>query len=353
MNVLIFLAGAALSIQPLEGDPTRVVVTAENVPSKCSFSFYRKAEPAKAQGDDGAPVVRQSPSSLFGERKREGNVITFVPAVALTPGETYVANLEFIVGESVRKEYYVPKEKGVAPGLVSVYPGGETLPANLLKFYLHFDQAMREGREIFDQIHLKDAETGVSVKSPWRRQELWSDDAKRLILFIHPGRIKQGLQLRAEMGPVLEEGKKYTLTISGDVRGARGLAMGKDYEMSFKTSAPVREQVRPEQWALEIPRAGSGEPLIVTTGSALDPYLVMRHCEIPGKGLAKVEWNDSQKVFRFFPEQKWAAGDYELEVGQYLEDLAGNTPVRVFDTDLDAENGNEKPPVLKRSFTVD
>jgi len=42
-----------------------------------------------------------------------------------------------------------------------------------------------------------------------------SGDAKRLSLWIHPGRIKNGVNLREELGPVLEPNRKYTLVLSG------------------------------------------------------------------------------------------------------------------------------------------
>lgn len=338
MSGLAFLAGAVLSILPVEGDPTRVVVTAVDTAPETTLTLHRLDEDGKVGG------------AIFGSLSRDDEGITFEPSFSLSRGEHYRAKLSAASGASVEADYFVPESEGVAPKLVKVFPGGEVVPSNLLKFYLHFDQPMREGHDIFDEISLIDEE-GKTVNSPWRRQELWSDDAKRLILFIHPGRIKQGLQLRAEMGPVLEEGKRYTLTILGKVRGANGLPIGKAFSQSFQTSDPVRERIQPEKWDLQIPASGSDAPLVVTSDRALDPYLMERHCEIRGGEIDRVEWDKLQSVFQFFPKQAWTAGEYALEVSEYLEDLAGNTPVRVFDTDLEAEAGKE--PVRKIAFTVE
>ena len=43
-----------------------------------------------------------------------------------------------------------------------------------------------------------------------------------------------------------------------------------------------------------------------------------------------------ERQWAFFPLEPWPAGSYTLESDPNLEDLAGNTPERVFDTDLTA-----------------
>jgi len=100
------------------------------------------------------------------------------------------------------------------------------LPANLLKFYVHFTRPMRQTDTIFDQLHIVD-ERGEPVNDPWRRFPQWSDDGKRLTLWIHPGRVKRGVNLREEIGPVLAPGKKYTLRIDGTLERPERPAAGK------------------------------------------------------------------------------------------------------------------------------
>lgn len=46
-------------------------------------------------------------------------------------------------------------------------------------------------------------------------------------------------------------------------------------------------------------------------------------------GKDEAEWS-------FIPESAWLERDYQVVVNPLLEDLAGNTPERVFDTDLNA-----------------
>src|SRR4051812_2774418 len=91
---------------------------------------------------------------------------------------------------------------GEAPRLEAIYPSGALLPANHLKFYLHFSAPMREG-VFLDYCRLLD-EHGAPVAEPFRETELWSDDHRRLTLWLHPGRQKTGVNLNDDFGPVLK-----------------------------------------------------------------------------------------------------------------------------------------------------
>jgi len=97
--------------------------------------------------------------------------------------------------------------------VTQVYPSGALLPENLLKFYLHFSAPMRRGH-IYDHIHLLD-EAGRETELPFLEidEELWNPAMTRLTLFIDPGRIKRGVKPLEEIGPALEEGKRFTLVI--------------------------------------------------------------------------------------------------------------------------------------------
>ena len=43
---------------------------------------------------------------------------------------------------------------------------------------------------------------------PFRETELWSEDGRRLTLWLHPGRQKTGVNLNTEIGPVLDPGTR-------------------------------------------------------------------------------------------------------------------------------------------------
>src|SRR5262249_43304176 len=127
---------------------------------------------------------------LFGEFRHAGRELIFTPRHRLTAGYLYRARLTLQDGTVAKADYRVPTPAPHQPAVVEmVYPTADKLPANLLKFYVHFSRPMREGPAIFDRIHLLDADDRP-VPEPWRLTELWSDDCRRLTLCIHPGRIK-------------------------------------------------------------------------------------------------------------------------------------------------------------------
>src|SRR5438552_15354178 len=160
-----------------------------------------------------------------------------------------------------------------------IYPTSDVLPANQLKFYIHFSKPMREGEAIFERIQILD-EHGTLVEDPWRRTELWTADAKRLSLWIHPGRIKTGVNLREELGPVLEPNKSYTVVIRGEVEDADGQPLGKDVVKKFRTAAVDDRRPLPQDWKLTPPRAGTREALRLDFGEPLDHALMQRCIDV-------------------------------------------------------------------------
>ncbi|MEM7012983.1 MAG: hypothetical protein AAF585_16040, partial [Verrucomicrobiota bacterium] len=69
-----------------------------------------------------------------------------------------------------------------------------------------------------------------------------------------------------------------------------------------------------------------------------------------GKPLsAKVDVDEGERSWFIEPAKPWAAGEHFLKIDGTLEDLAGNTPQRVFDNDLTLPQG--KPGADSISFS--
>lgn len=224
-----------------------------------------------------------------------------------------------------------------APPTVTIYPSGTELPANHLKFYLHFPGSMRQG-VFLDHCRLLD-EDGHEVLEPFRETELWSPDEKRLTLWLHPGRQKTGVNLNVEFGPVLEPGRTYRLIISGNWPTAEGSLIGQDVVKTFRTLPPVHSQLNPGTWRLSCPSSGTREPLVVTFPAALDHALLHRFLTVrqSDRDVAGKATSDSgETVWRFVPQNPWQASAGQLIVNSLLEDLAGNSLARPFEIDLDS-----------------
>ena len=334
---MLFLLALALHFQVSEADPTQVVVVAP-------FEEGAKLTLHRLEAD------RKIGPAMFAKLETAGDEIRLTPSVPLSRGATYLAQFSSKAGSHRVAEFTVPKFKGDPPQIVQIRPTANQLPANLLKFYLEFDQPMREGRAIFDQIHLED-KNGNRVHSPWRRQELWNADSTRLTLWIHPGRIKRGVNLREELGPVLKPEAKYRLLIEKSLQNAAGTPLDADFRHEFTTSAEDHVRPLPQNWKLEIPVLGSQNPLAVQSPKPLDHALIERYVWIENDIGEKLEIEFkiglSQESWTMTPTASWKSGVHRLHVGLRLEDLAGNTPERVFDTDLEVASPDPPPRYLE------
>jgi hypothetical protein len=210
---------------------------------------------------------------------------------------------------------------------------------------------MREGGAIFDRIEILD-DRGKPIDDPWRRTELWTPDAKRFSLWIHPGRIKMGVNLREEFGPVLGPNKSYMLVIKGEVEDADGQPLGKDVVKKFRTTAADSRRPLPQDWRLTPPAAGTRQPLRLDFDEPLDHALMQRCLDVRdaagGEVAGTVRVGEKEASWLFEPARPWQAAEYSVRVEELLEDVAGNTPIRVFDTDLDKPAG--PPPKLTLPF---
>ena len=339
----LLAAAAAVTIQfvPLE-KPERVNVIASNAPPGSVLTLHlagRKKEIAPP---------------MFAKVVRSGDDLVLTPSFDLVAGNDYDARLRRPGASTIQKRHHVPNPKiRRVPKILTIYPRAELVPANLLKFYLYFSEPMREGREIFDLIRLEDA-TGKAVHSPWRRQELWSDDARRLTLWIHPGRIKRGVNLREAFGPVLHPNAHYTLVIDSKMRSAAGVSLGSDHRLGFRTGPEDRERPKPKKWSIETAKANTRHPIRISAPDSLDHALLRRHQWIETAGGQRVAGTfrieKGEHAWWFQPRTPWKAGSHSLHVDQWLEDLAGNTPTRKFERDVNDPEPSQD--VTKVGFVI-
>jgi hypothetical protein len=270
-------------------------------------------------------------------RKQE---LVFRPRFPLEAGKSYRAFFGNASGPVVTADYKVPVPKlGPPPRVVKVYPTADVLPANVLRFVIYFSQPMRGGEEIFDQIRILGPD-GKQIDEPWLLDEIWDEDGKCLIIYIHPGRIKWGVELRELMGPVCYPNKEYSLVVGGAMCDAAGQKLGKDFVKKFRTTDEDRVRVDLGAWKIQAPAAGSRQPVVVAVGKSIDHKSFQRFLTVrdakghPVAGTGSVGMDD--KSWAFVPERAWQKGEYRIDVGGRLEDVAGNTPLRPFDLDLKA-----------------
>jgi hypothetical protein len=226
-----------------------------------------------------------------------------------------------------------------ATDVVALYPSAAEVPLNLLKLYLYFSGPMSEGWAA-RAVHVRRADTGTPLEGVFlpMEPELWDRARRRLTLLLDPGRIKRGLAPNAEAGYPLIEGAPIVVGVDPAFRDAAGRPLRAGAERRYAVGPALRARVEPAGWRFDRPAAGTRDPLSVTFDRPLDRALLGHSLWVhdgagaPLAGQAAV--GPDERGWRFAPRAPWVAGRYALIVDPRLEDLAGNSLIRVFDRDL-------------------
>jgi hypothetical protein len=282
------------------------------------------------------------PPGIIGTRRVVDRVLRFEPRYPFVPGQRYVARFDadqvkYTLPGHYRLDFSLPKPETPPTVVEQVYPTRNLLPENQLKFYIHFSGPMSRG-EAYEHIQLLDAK-GKPIDAAFLElgEELWDPAGKRFTLLFDPGRIKHGLKPREDLGPVLENGKSYTLVIGQGWHDANGNPLKEPFRKSFKVGPPFEKPVDPKTWKVEAPAAGKSDPLTVTFPVPHDNALLLREVwvtDADGKRLpGSIKVTAEETRWQFTPETPWKAGAYKLVAKTTLEDLAGNKVGRLFEVD--------------------
>jgi hypothetical protein len=214
---------------------------------------------------------------------------------------------------------------------IRVSPRAKVLPANTLRFYIHFP---RPGEAHFDRDHLSLLnEDEQVVRDPFLvlSQELWSVDGCRLTVLMEPGRIKRGLGADPSHEPALGVGRTYSLVVT---------ALGQTARHTFRVSDPVLEALDETHWRLVSPRVGSLDSAIVHFDRVMDAAICEHEIGVltPAGEVVhtRVSLAPDGTAARIIPSHPWRAGEHRLIVTERLEDVCGNRLGEALDHDLHA-----------------
>jgi len=282
---------------------------------------------------------------MLGKYRIESGALRFEPQFALEPGVTYRAvflpgKLPGGSGNSVITATFTPPPRDLTPTtvVVQIYPSGDVVPENLLKFYLHFSAPMRRGN-VYEYIRLFD-EAGKPVELPFLEidEELWNHDLTRLTLFIDPGRIKRGVKPLEEIGPSLEAGKSYKLVIDREWRDGNGAPLKASFEKTFRVAPADRQPPDQTQWQVQPPTAGGRHALTINFPEPMEHALASRMIvvtkELGESVLGTVALENQERRWTFVPDTAWQRGRYNLIIQTTIEDLAGNNIGKPFEVDV-------------------
>ena len=276
---------------------------------------------------------------LGGRFAVDGQALRFTPSLPFVAGMAY-ALVERGSGEAVAHPITRPARPPAAPTVAAaLYPTAPAVPLNLLKLYVQFSGPMAEGQGS-RAVEVVREDTGAALADVFYqgRSELWDPARTRLTLLLDPGRIKRGLGPHEAMGYPLVEGTWITVRISDQPRDADGAPLASGLSRRYWVGPPLRRAVDPDLWRITWPAALSVDPLEIGFDRPMDHALLQTALTVTdGDGAAapgRIEIGPQETSWRFIPHRPWARGRHALRIEPHLEDLAGNSLVRVFDRDL-------------------
>lgn len=294
--------------------------------------------------------LRGSATPVLGIHAVNDGSLVFTPVVPLQAGNSYGV----FSGDKQLAEVRVPLS-GSVPRIVSVFPRADTLPENILKFYIRFSEPMQDGsaarRVSLRDEHGKRAADVFLLLEP----ELWNDDNTELTLWLDPGRIKRGLQLNEHLGNPLIAGKRYQLVIESGWKSRSGSSLRTGFNMPFTAGSRYSKAVDLKSWGFRLPQSGTRGALTLLPGRIIDRNLLMESITIsrtggdpvPGRigpGKTILQW-------AYKPRQAWKKGVYRLRAAARLEDVAGNNMNRAFDRDITREKATGQL-FFETTFTI-
>ena len=300
----------------------------------------------------GGPVsvtLDGDPRPMDGVATTDGDFARFTPRFKLTVGTP----LRVTAG-GVAQRLVVPADRPPAPPTVVSKVSGllDQVPENTLRFYLHFSRPMTRGEGLK---HVKLAnKDGDPVPDAFLdlAEELWSADGRRLTVLFDPARVKRELAPREALGPILEVGRGYRLTVDAAWPDEDGFPLGAAFTKDFTAVKADEEPIDPSKWKVEVDAERGWAT--VTFEKRLDEALAGRMIrlvtadggEVEGHGFSYGErWMFSIKAKPLPP------GEYLIRVDSRLEDPCGNRVGRAFEVNL-AAPADDIPAFVDVPFTV-
>ena len=298
---------------------------------------------------------RPAPVPVSGTYTVADGAIRFTPVLPFEPGREYVVvfdpaatpgNPLAHVPKATRSVSTPAPARGVPVKVAAVYPGGSTVPSNLLRMYVEFSGPMgtRGGQEY---VRVLDA-NGDDIPGALLPldTDLWNPERTRFTILFDPGRVKTGILPNRMAGRPLKPGTTFTITISRAWPDAQGYPLESDFRKEYRVGPPHEKGLSTATWRVVPPAAGSRDGLTIHFPAPLDRGLLQRAFTIVRAdetiaGDARIE--EGETAWTFVPREPWRSGIHVITVLPALEDPSGNQIGQAFET-LDAEDDSRRTP---------
>ena len=239
----------------------------------------------------------------------------------------------------------------VKPKVLAIYPTTDSIPVNILRFYIQFSKPMLE-MDILKHIHLVNSQgqdmTGVFYENQY---ELWNENRTMVTIILDPGRVKTGLLAKNKMGRAFDEGIKYSLTVDNSLLDFNDQKLSKSFTKTFVAVKEDRLAPDTKNWDLTLPKKNTKEEIEIHFNDKLDHIsattlikIYKGNKEIKGDILLK----NKEEAWLFQPLNEWEMGEYQILVNPRLEDIAANSLTQIFDhKPEDFKQNNNKNIIIK------
>ena len=308
---------------------------------------------------------------IFGLHRILQTGIRFIPHFPFEPGVSYRAIFDprplgrhDLSGEMMSLEFSLPRDMiSACTEVTEVFPSGDSLPENLLRFHVCFSSPMQRGH----------ARNHIALIGPDGRPasdvlyrppvELWDRSMTQLTILLDPGRIKRGVGPNRALGPPLKAGHAYTLAIGSGMVDSWGRPLRKRFYKSFLVTEAVREPIAVQHWKVLPPAPRGHQPLELMFPQPLDWALLRHSIKIASKEGPPIEGDiriyHGERRWSFTPRSRWTPGSYRIRIAPCLEDICGNNLLGAFDRplrsagDLACEVDERRNCILFRTVAVD
>lgn len=289
-------------------------------------------------GKPDACCVGKSP--MAGRYAIDKRTVTFYPAFDFIEGQNYTVEVSNHDASINRIRYLKPftiarTNADVWPEIIAIFPSGNDIPENTLRFYIHFSSPMQphvsaDYIKLVNQAGTPDTAAFMAFK-----QELWSEDRKRLTLLMDPGRIKRGVAQNLTLGPALLEGRMYSIVVEKGWSTADGTKKTARFEKAFTVSKALRTLPNTLLWSITSPRKETNDPLIIKFDRPFDYELLQHGISVLGEGgetiRGAISVEKHEQIWRFDPKGNWRNSQIQIAVDTQLEDVAGNNFIDLLD----------------------
>jgi hypothetical protein len=241
--------------------------------------------------------------------------------------------------EVLTLEFSLPRQMNtVRTEVKRIFPSWDSLPENLLRFYVCFSSPMQRGHTE-EHVTLLGPDGRPALDVLYRPPvELWDRSMMNLTILLDPGRIKRGVGPNRALGPPLKPGQQYTLHIGSGMLDSSGRPLRQSFYKSFRVTEAIREPVAVEQWKFLPPAPKSRQPLELVFPRPLDWALlghVITIASEDGQTIdGRIAIGQGERRWSFTPKSPWTSGSYCIRVASSLEDLCGNNLLGAFDRPL-------------------